>query len=249
MKQESTGKVGIFIPCRSDLFAPQTAHILSKLLSFLGADCHYPLSQTCCGRLLYEHGDHDSARKMGLQLVQAFADASHVVCCDMACADYLRRRLVTLLDNSPQRHAAADLSAKTFDVADYLFNVLHFSPQGRFPHRIAWLDHCALEEDDAQYSAPRMLLLSLNDITLVDVPQNYIGGGHNDLHGLLFPALTATLIEQQVQQALKAEIEYLVTAEPTAALRLQAYCRKQGLPLQCLHLVDLLCNILFETEP
>ncbi len=248
MTQESKGKVGIFIPCRIDQFAPQTAHNITKLLSLLGVDHHYPKEQTCCGRLLYENGDHDNAHKLGQQLVETYANDNHVLCSDTSCADYLQRHLKPLYDNSAYRNAAAALAAKSTDLANYLVNVLHYSPQARFPHRVAWLDHCALEPDDLQYTAPRKLLKSLSGITLVEIPQNYIGGGHSDLHGIHFPALTATLIEHQVQEALHAGVEYLVTAEATALLRLQTYCHKQAVPLQCLHLADLLVKLLEETQ-
>ncbi len=249
MEQKSNSKVGIFIPCLIDQFAPQTAHNLTKLLSFLGVNYHYPQQQSCCGRLLYENGDYDNARRIGRHLLEAYADDKLVVYCGMGCTHYMQHHFKPLYDNSSYRQAATELAAKSIDIADYLANILHYTPQGtRFPHRVAWLDHCALEYDDKQYTSPRKLLNALSDISLTEIPQNYIGGGHNDLFGTHFPALTATLIQRQVQEALSAEVEYLVTAEATALVRLQAYCTKQALPVKCLHLVDLLCLTLNETQ-
>ncbi len=243
MEQESKGKVGIFIPCCIDQFAPQTAHNTTKLLSCLGVEPHYPKEQTCCGRMPYENGDRDNARNLGLLLIEAYADDSLVVCCDACCADYLQRHLKSLYDNGSHRQAAADLAGKSMPLADYLTHVLHYHPQAAFPHRVAWLDHCAMEPDDMHYTAPRKLLKALAGIAWTEIPQNYIGG-HSDLHGILFPSLTATLIARQVQEAVAANVEYLVTADTTALIRLQNYCRKQAVPLHCVHLADLLANLL-----
>lgn len=234
-------KAGIFVPCHIDQFTPHTAVNMIKLLSAEGVTCHYPSEQTCCGRELYVNGDREGAKRLGEKMMALYAEDECVVSCGSGCVAYMRHFFEQLFHDTTSRGSATKLSMKFMDVTDYLVNVLQYHPSKvQFPHRVVLLDHCTTQRHYGLHDEPRQLLRDVCGLELVEMVQPEVCCGQGSLFANSFAPVAADLARRKVQNALDAGAEYLVATETSCLLHLQAYCRKHELPLQCVHIVDLL---------
>jgi L-lactate dehydrogenase complex protein LldE len=239
--QNEKRKVGVFVSCHVDQFAPQTANNMMKLLVSQGVECHYPTEQTCCGRDLYMNGDRDGAKHLGEKMIELFAEDDYVVSCSSGCVAYMKKNFERLFHNTTYHNQHGKMVSKLMDITDYLVNVIDYHPVGFvFPHRVAFLDHCTSMRDYGLHDAPRQLLRSVQGLELVEMPQTEVCCGQGSLFANNFSPIAADLAHRKVQNALDVGAEYLVSTESSCLLHLQAYCDMHELPLKCIHIVDLL---------
>lgn len=234
-------KVGIFIPCCIDQFAPQTGQNMIKLLSNLGCNCLYPDQQTCCGKGLFMNGDKEGAKQLAERLLEMFRGMDYVVSCGSGCVAYLKKYMGTMFHNSTYHNEYPKFLVKLMDITDFLVNVLHYKPENVvFPHRVVFLDHCQTLRDYGLSEEPRKLLSSLSGIELMELPTKAICCGATGSFVNHFEPISTEMAMQKVDSALRLGAQFIVGTEPTCLLHLQSYIDKEGLNIQCRHIVDLL---------
>ena len=72
-------KVSLFVTCLTDMFYPDVAECLVRILRRLGHQVEFPADQTCCGQPALNSGDNESARALARQVIETFAGFDYVV--------------------------------------------------------------------------------------------------------------------------------------------------------------------------
>lgn len=247
---ETIEKVGIFVPCCIDQFAPDSAWKSVKLLEGLNLRCHYPMSLTCCGKELYNQGDRDNARMLGEKMIEEFGDCRYVVCLSSGCVAYMQRCFGKLFHNTTLHNSYRQFVDKCFDLTDFLVNVVHYEPTGvKFPHRVAVMDHCSTCTDYTSLShpdraglrdEPRKLLSAIEGLTLVEMKQNDVCCGFGGMFANQFTPISDSLTQRKIDNARAVGAEYVTCTEPSCLMHLQSYIDKAGLSLKCLNIIDIL---------
>ena len=57
-----------------------------------------------------------------------------------------------------------------------------------------------------------------------------------------FIHISAAMTEQKVENALKTGAEYIVSTEASCLMNIEAYIKKQKLPIKTIHLADILAS-------
>ena len=82
-------RIGLFVPCFIDAFAPEVGIATLELLERFGLDVTYPRDQTCCAQPMANAGCHDDARGAEALFAQNFAGYDHIVTPSGSCAHHV----------------------------------------------------------------------------------------------------------------------------------------------------------------
>ena len=222
------------------------------LLRKLGMDCFYPEESVCCGRALYNSGDLATAKNLGEQLILNYKDVDYVVVCGSACVSYVKTQFGKLFYNSALHNSYRQFADKCWEVTDFLVNVASYrAADVVFPHSVMIMEHCATRCD---YSSAthrqgtgladvcRRLLSDVQDIRLLDMDGQDVCCGFGGSFSNHYTAISNSLAMRKIEYAVKAGAEYVVSTETSCMVHLQAVADKQGLPLRCCNVIDIVAG-------
>lgn len=242
-------KVGLFVPCCIDQFAPNSAFKALHLLEGLGIECYYPEMLTCCGKELYHQGDKNGAKALGEKLIEQFNDCQYVVGLSSGCIVYIQKHFGQLFHNTTFHNSYRQMIDKCFDLSDFLVNILHYAPSAPFAHRVAFMDHCTTQRDYRCLAhpdtmglrdEPRRLLAAVPQLQLVEMPQSDVCCGLGGLFANDFTPIADSLTRRKIDNALAAGADIITSTEPSCLMHLQSYIDKGGIKLKCLNIIDIL---------
>jgi L-lactate dehydrogenase complex protein LldE len=118
-------RVSLFVTCLADLFYPNVAESLVRILHRLGIGVDFPKAQTCCGQPALNSGFIDEARSVAARMIDIFEDAEIVVTPSGSCCSIVREYYPTFWDEDTEmaRRARA-LADKTYEFVEFLEKVL-----------------------------------------------------------------------------------------------------------------------------
>ncbi len=130
-------RVGFFVTCLVDLMRPSIGFAAIRLLEAGGAEVFVPPSQTCCGQPGYNSGDRAGAIALARKLVGEFEACDYLVAPSGSCTGMIKTHYGDLFrDDPPMLGRAEALAARTFELTDFLVNVL--KAEGVPHHKRIW---------------------------------------------------------------------------------------------------------------
>ncbi len=114
-------QISLFVTCLTDLFYPEVAECVVRVLRRLGHQVDCPAKQTCCGQPALNSGFLDEARSVAARMIDVFEDAETVVTPSGSCCSIVREYFPHLFEHDPAMHARAVATAsKTFEFVEFL---------------------------------------------------------------------------------------------------------------------------------
>ena len=159
-----------------------------------GIEVVIPGGQGCCGSLAWHIGEGDQARAMARVNLDAFPkDVDAIVSNAAGCGSGLRDYKL-MFRGTPDEDRAAAFAKKVFDASEFL-DRLGFAPPPELkkPLRVAYHDACHLAHAQGVRSAPRKLLRSVGNLTLLEVPDGDTCCGSAGTYNLDQPEIAAEL--------------------------------------------------------
>ncbi|MGK2872533.1 MAG: (Fe-S)-binding protein [Alphaproteobacteria bacterium] len=154
-------KVALFVTCLVDLFRPSAAFAAVTLLEAAGCMVDAPQSQTCCGQPAYNSGDKADAMALAVQTIRALMDYEYVVVPSGSCAAMIRHHYPDLMAGDAELAAQARaLAAKTYELTQFLHDVMHYKPDAAGSGNITYHDACSGLRELGVQAQPRALLQS-----------------------------------------------------------------------------------------
>ena len=234
--------LGIFISCCVDQFSPKTAENLIRLLKNLGYEVHYPMEQTCCGKLMYENGDWKTAKQLGENFIELFKDYDYVIGISNSCESYIKNNFGRLFFNSSNHNLYKTLKNKVIDISEFLCDIdKTMSFESIFPYKVYLHTNCQSAKGYNVEKQTREILKKVKDITLLE--GNYTDNfccGYGGSFSVYNPYVSRNLAEQKIKAVLESGAEYIVSNDMSCLLHLQSYINKNNIDLKTIHLVDLL---------
>ena len=161
-------RVGFFVTCLVDLMRPSVGFAALKLLEAGGADVYVPPSQTCCGQPAYNSGDRADAIALARKVVDEFEGCDYLVAPSGSCSGMIRTHYPELFaDDPPMLARVQALAARTYELTDFLANVLKLERvPGQFAGTITYHDCCAGLREMGVKAQPRALLAKVPGVEL-----------------------------------------------------------------------------------
>jgi L-lactate dehydrogenase complex protein LldE len=130
-----------------------------------------------------------------------------------------------------------------FELTDFLVNHIHFTDFGaEFPHKVCYHDACTALREYGIKQEPRLLLSKVKGLELVEMEETDTCCGFGGTFSAKFPAISTAMTEQKVENALKTGAKYIISTESSCIMNIEAYIRKNNIPLTPIHIADILAS-------
>jgi L-lactate dehydrogenase complex protein LldE len=236
-------KVELFIPCFVDQFSPETGFNMVKVLEKYGCKVHYNPEQTCCGQPAFNAGHWEDAREVGEKLLNEISTDKTLVCGAASCTSMIRNSYDLLFQNSSYHNKYRQLQKKNFELSEFLVDVLKIETlDAKLNAKVAYLDSCQALNHCKIKEQPRRLLQMVEGLELVEIACADECCGFGGTFSVNFEPISLQMAEQKVTNILNAGAEVIVSTDYACLMHLDAYIKKNNIPLRMMHLADVLAS-------
>jgi L-lactate dehydrogenase complex protein LldE len=235
-------KVDAFIPCFIDQLYPGTAANFIAILKKAGCDVNYNPEQTCCGQPAFNSGYRKEAKTMAIKFLNDFSEAKTIVSPSASCTGFIKNYYKQLLKEDEKYFRRFEqLAANIFEFSDFLVNQLRVTDfEARFNHKVTFHDSCAGLREYGIKEEPRKLLRKVRGLEIIEMEGTTTCCGFGGTFAAKFHHISAAMTEQKVEHATKTGAEYIISTEASCLMNMEAYIKKQKLPVKTIHLADIL---------
>ncbi|NPV46702.1 MAG: (Fe-S)-binding protein [Armatimonadetes bacterium] len=234
-------QIALFVPCHVDQFMPQVAEAAYRLLRSLGHNVVVPEAQTCCGQPAYNAGYWPESRRIARNFLRVFGEHGTIVAPSGSCVSMVRTNYPGLFAGEPEEAAARALGHRVHELSSFLVDILQVTNLGaELPVTVTVHDSCHALRELGVRDQPRALLAQVRGLTLVEMAHSEVCCGFGGLFSVKYPELSTAMADEKLDNALATGAQYLVGVEASCLLHLQGRLRRRALPLQTLHLAELL---------
>jgi L-lactate dehydrogenase complex protein LldE len=237
--------VDIFIPCYVDQFYPSTGMNMVKVLEKLGCHVNYNPNQTCCGQPAYNAGFFDEAKEVAVKFLNDFSDQDHyVVAPSASCVGMVRKSYSELFNGSARYLDYRRLSKNIFELSEFLTHVLKVTkvPGSKLNAKATYHDACSALRECGIKEAPRKLLKNVEGLSLLEMKDTETCCGFGGSFAVKFEAISSAMAEQKIHHAAETGAEIIISTDSSCLMQLDGYIQKQSLPIQVMHLADVLSS-------
>jgi L-lactate dehydrogenase complex protein LldE len=235
-------KIDAFIPCFIDQLYPETAAAFITVLEKAGCEVRYNPEQTCCGQPSFNSGYWKETKTLATKFLNDFNTAEIIVSPSASCTGFVKNYYQKLFESDEkQLNRSREIATRIFEFSDFLVNHLKVVEFGSvFNHKVTFHDSCAGLREYGIKNEPRILLQNVKGLELVEMENTDTCCGFGGTFAAKFHAISTAMTEQKVENALNTGAEYIVSTEASCLMNIQAYIKKQKLPVKTIHLADVL---------
>jgi len=236
-------KISLFVPCFIDQCYPGIALQAIQLLEKAGCKVNYNPNQTCCGQPAFNSGYWDEAKEVGTKFLEDFSGAGTVVSLSGSCKGMILNYYNDLFTNSLLHNPCRTLQANIFELSEFLVNKLKFLDFGaELNGKAVYHDSCGALRECGIKSEPRELLKNVKGLELLESPDCEVCCGFGGTFSVKFDGISVAMAEQKVQNAMALGADYIISLDVSCLMHLDGYIQKNQLPIQTLHLTEVLSN-------
>ena len=237
-------RVGLFVTCLVDLMRPRIGFSALQLLQDAGCEVVVPEAQTCCGQPGYNSGERASAIALARKVAREFADCEYVVAPSGSCAGMIRAHYPEMFKDIPEEERAAltALSAKTYELTDFLVNVARFTPKSKSSIKtITYHDSCSGLRELGVKQQPRALLAQVEGVELREMSECEQCCGFGGAFALKFGEISSHIAERKCENITASGADAVVLGDLGCMLNIEGRLRRRGdQKTQVLHVVEVL---------
>jgi L-lactate dehydrogenase complex protein LldE len=235
--------IELFVPCFVDQLYPDTAFNTIKILEKAGCVVNYNPNQTCCGQPAFNAGFWDEAKAVGNKFLEGFPEDSVIVTPSASCTGMVKNYYNDLFNNTLVHNKCRNIQGNIFELSDFLVNILKFDYFGaELDGKAVYHDSCSGLRECHIKEEPRRLLDKVLGLELLPLHENETCCGFGGSFAVKFDAISSAMAQQKVDNAIAAGAEYIISTDASCLLHLQGYIDKNSLPIQTMHIADVLAH-------
>lgn len=240
-------KIGLFIPCYIDKFYPKVGVATLELLQKLGCVVEYPMAQTCCGQPMANSGAESEAIASYHHFVDTFGSYEYIVAPSGSCTYHVRKHY----DVIPQSESVQHVRTQTFDLAEFLVDILKISElDSIFTAKIGLHQSChgqrglrlaqSSERVGASFSKIKNLLNMVKGVELVDLDRTDECCGFGGTFAVNEEAISAKMGKDRIADHMRNGAEVIVAGDMSCLMHLEGIIRRKKHPIRVMHLAEIL---------
>jgi L-lactate dehydrogenase complex protein LldE len=234
----------LFVTCIVDQIYPTIGQAAVQLLEAQGVRVSVPRGLTCCGQMAFNAGFRDEAYGVAGRTIEVLRGQGDVVMPSGSCAAMIRHLYHELFEHSPYARPAAELAARTYELSEYLVDVLGATDVGaHFEGRITYHDACHGLRFLGLRAQARALLAHVADAEVVSLPGCDQCCGFGGLFALKQQAISAAMLDRKLEGVSAAEADILVTGDASCMAQIGGGLTRHKRPTRARHLAELLANM------
>ena len=239
-------RVGLFVTCLVDLMRPRIGFATLKLLETAGCEVIVPETQTCCGQPAWNSGDAPGAVALAKKTIAEFEGFEYVVAPSGSCGDQIRTEYPALLADEPEwRDRATALASRTYELTDFLVNVLKVDsvPGDHLTGSITYHDSCTGLRSMGIKEQPRALLAKMKGVELKEMNGCEECCGFGGTFSVKFGEISAAIAERKCDNVLASGAKAVVGGDLGCLLNIEGKLRRMGdEKTQVLHVAEVLAG-------
>jgi L-lactate dehydrogenase complex protein LldE len=240
-------QVQIFIPCFVDQLYPETGLNMVRILERLGCIVHYNPKQTCCGQPAFNAGYKDDAKKVAIKFLDDFNEDYYIVAPSGSCTGYVRNSFDEMFADSSEAQRSKKVKSYIYEFTEFLTDILKVDNLGAvFNAKATYHDACGALRECGIKAGPRKLLEHVQGLELFEMKECETCCGFGGTFAIKYETISVAMAQTKVQSALATGAEYIISTDVSCMMHLQGYIDKQGLPIQTIHIADVLAKGLFD---
>ena len=229
------------ITCLGDALYPSVGESAVKVLRGLGVTVDFPAGQTCCGQPAFNSGYVDEARRSAKSFIDAFAGSEHVVSVSGSCAAMVRHHYPGLFPPGPARRRAEALAARTFELSQFLVDVLGVDDLPVVYPAVATMHHsCHTMRLLGVKEGPERLLGMVDGLEYRPLPRARECCGFGGTFAVKMPAISGALVDRKVDHVLETGADVLVGLDMSCLMNIEGRLRRRGARVAVKHLAEVL---------
>ena len=238
---ERRGRVALLSGCVQPVLRPEINAAAIRLLNRLGIEVVVSAGAGCCGALGHHMGfteqSHSSARA-NIEAWQSEMQAGGldaILMTASGCGTTVKDYGYMFRTEPDLKSAAAEVSAKTRDITEYLAEIGGFAGKTDRPKlRVAYHSACSMQHGQGVTEQPRALLTAAG-FNVVEIPEGHLCCGSAGTYNLLQPELSERLRDRKAENIASVGPELVATGNIGC---LQQLAGALGVPI--VHTVELL---------
>ncbi|MDA8441380.1 MAG: (Fe-S)-binding protein [Peptococcaceae bacterium] len=237
-------KASFFVTCIADNFFPEVGECVIKLLNGQGIKLDFPPEQTCCGQPAFNSGYWDEARDVAKGMIEAFAASDYVISPSGSCVAMFKIDYPLLFQGDAQWEVKVkQLGEKTFEVTQFLVNVLHLENLGaRYPAKVTYHPSCHATRLLGIKDEPLKLLRQVQDLELVELPNASDCCGFGGTFAVKMAAVSEEMVEEKVQNILRSGADVVTGVDLGCLMNIGGRLQHQGHAVRAVHITQLLAE-------
>ncbi|WP_173918228.1 (Fe-S)-binding protein [Halobacillus sp. Marseille-Q1614] len=234
-------KVSLFITCLCDTITPDVGKDTVQLLERFGCEVDFPANQTCCGQPAYNSGYVKEAKQGMKQMIKAFEKSEYVVGPSGSCVHMLKEYPKVLKDEPEWRDRAETLKGKTYELTQFLVEVLGVEDVGStFKGTATYHPSCHMTRLLGVTDAPRILLENVKGLNIIDLPLKEDCCGFGGTFAVKNAAVSEQMVHEKAEHIDETKAEYLIGGDMGCLMNMGGRLRRNDKDVKVLHIAQVL---------
>ncbi len=235
--------VQLFIPCFVDQLYPETGINMVKVLEKLGCKITYNTKQTCCGQPAFNAGYQNDSKAVAQKFLHDFDGEGYIVGPSGSCTGFVRNYYNQMLENSPDKQLSDKVRGKMYEFTEFLTEVLKVEDIGAtFEGKATYHDACGALRECGIKQGPRKLLNNVKGLELVEMGECETCCGFGGTFAVKYEPISLGMAQTKVKSAMDTGATYMISTDVSCMMHIQGYINKNGLPMQTIHIADILAS-------
>jgi L-lactate dehydrogenase complex protein LldE len=221
-----------------------------EVLEKFGCEVEFPEAQTCCGQPMANTGCTAETRPLAERFLEIFGRYDYVVGPSGSCVAMVRHHYEEYLAGRP---GFAELKAKTFELCEFLTDVLKVSKiDVKFPHRVGLHQSChglrelrlasCSEVVGESFGKARQLLELIDGLELTTLQRPDECCGFGGTFAVNEEAVSCLMGQDRIRDHLHAGTEVLTANDMSCLMHLQGLIRRDRKPIRVMHIAQILAG-------
>ena len=244
-------RVALFVTCIVDQIYPNIGLAAATLLEGQGCEVYVPRGLTCCGQMGFNAGFRDEARAVAGRTIELLRNPDvwkggqgDLVLPSGSCAAMIKHLYHELFHGTPHQAAADELIGRTYELTEYLVDVLGVSDLGaRYEGRIAYHDACHGLRFLGLRSQARSLLAHVAGAELTPLPGADECCGFGGLFAIKQRAISEAMLDRKLAGIQATEADLLVTGDASCMTQIAGGLSRAGSRTRARHIAEVLANM------
>jgi L-lactate dehydrogenase complex protein LldE len=248
---ENGARVALFVTCLVDLFRPTVGFAAVKLLERAGCTVEVPRAQTCCGQPAYNSGDRAAAKRIALQVIEAFAGYDYVVAPSGSCAGMLRQHYPEAFADDPVvLPRAQELASRSWELVSFLVDVCGIEAvEARWQREATYHDACSGLRELGVRDQPRRLLASVEGLRLRELPGAEVCCGFGGTFCVKYPDISDKMVGDKADAIAATGAAAVLAGDLGCLLNIAGKLSRQGRRVEARHVAEVLAGMTEDVPP
>ncbi|MBD3609138.1 MAG: (Fe-S)-binding protein, partial [Gammaproteobacteria bacterium] len=189
-------------------------------------------------------GDKKNAQALARNTIEALQNYDHVVIPSGSCAGMLIKHYPDLFaDDEKWQQAANDLSQRTYELTQFLVDVLKFTPNASCPHSLTYHDSCSSRREVGVIEQPRQLLSAVNGLKLQEMEETEICCGFGGTFCVKYPDVSTKMVSDKTANIQATGAEMLAAGDMGCLMNITGRLKREGSQVQAYHIAEVLAGM------